>query len=86
MKAVQLTNAPTNKLAIGMTVGPAIAALFSTQLAPAVSEVWPTFAPVWMAGPGVTNLITGLVTVFAGALAAWASAYWVKDAPNVPVE
>jgi hypothetical protein len=86
MKAIQLTNAPTNKLAVGMTVGPAVATLFSSSLGPAVAEVWPTIVPLWLAGPGVTNLVTGLITVLAGAIAAWASAYWVKDALNVPAE
>jgi hypothetical protein len=75
MTTVQPTKLPTNK-ALTMAGGTVV---LTPLIQPAVFEVWPQIAPMFLAGDAMTALVGGLLT----AIASLAFAYFVPDRSNI---
>ena len=65
--AKQASSMPTNKLAVGSVV----ATIVSTQLSPAIVELWPQVAPALLAGPAVAEIVSTLAALAAALLVGW---------------
>lgn len=76
-KARQPSALPTRKLAVGS----AAAAIVTTYLSPAVTEVWDTAIEGALGGPAVADLVGATL----GVIVALLLGYNVPDAPNIDV-